>query len=244
MQVYKELRILTARPTQDDELRVPHLLYGVLSAQEACSAARWLELAKEAIDGAFAGNKQPIITGGTGLYIKALMEGLSPIPDIPQEARKQATGLWQERGEKALAAYDPIMSLRLKAGDTQRHIRALEVIIATGKSLAYWQEQPRNPPYPNVSFDINYISLPREELYARCDVRFTQMLKEGALEEVKALYALQLSADLPAMRAVGVPELIGVIEGRWYLEEATRHAQQATRNYAKRQITWFNNQLK
>lgn len=243
MQVYAELHVLTARPSAEDERQAPHMLYGVLPASEACSAARWLEMAQEAIKTTAQNGQLPVVTGGTGLYLKALMEGLSPIPDIPGEVRQQATTLYNERGAEALLAHDPVMAARLKPGDTQRHIRALEVIISTGKSLAYWQDIPRVLPFPDAQFNVEQITLPREELYRRCDTRFLTMLEQGAIEEVSALLAQNLSDDLPAMRAVGVPELAAFLRGSITLQEATTQAQQATRNYAKRQLTWFRNQL-
>ncbi|HEU5048327.1 MAG TPA: tRNA (adenosine(37)-N6)-dimethylallyltransferase MiaA [Rickettsiales bacterium] len=244
MQVYRELDIVTARPTPEQENIAPHLLYGVLSASEKCSAARWLEMAKQAIDETLAKGKIPLITGGTGLYIKTLIEGLSPIPDVPENCRKQAEMLWREYGAQALAEHDPEMHARLKLGDMQRHIRALGVWLATGKSLAYWQTIPRERPYPDAVFDIKHVELPRDELYRRCDMRFLSMMENGALEEAKALHALNLSSDMPAARAVGVPELFAYLEGKCTLEEAVSKAQQATRNYAKRQMTWFRHQLK
>ncbi len=243
MQVYRELHVITARPTPDDESKAPHLGYGVLPASEACSAGRWLALAQVAIDQTIDMGKLPVVTGGTGLYIKALIEGMADIPDVPDPIRAQAIQLWQEQGEKALLERDPDMAARLKPGDTQRHTRALEVLLATGKSLAYWHELPRAKPYPEAQFSVEFIDPPREELYLRCDVRFTAMLDAGALEEVRALMALNLSPDLPALRAVGVPELIKHLKGEWTLDKAIDKAQQATRNYAKRQLTWFRHQL-
>lgn len=244
MQVYRELRIITARPTPQEESEAPHRLYGILPANEACSVARWLNLAKEAIEKAWAEGLLPIVTGGTGLYLKALMDGLSPIPDMPQEARIKATILWQERGDAALREYDPAMAAQLKSGDKQRHIRALEVVIATDKSLAVWQALPRQKPYKEAEFDVEYIDMPRNELYRRCDARFLKMMDAGALEEVRTLIPHKLSSELPAMRAVGVPELMGYLKGAWNKEEAIDRGQQATRNYAKRQLTWFRHQLK
>jgi tRNA dimethylallyltransferase len=244
MQVYRELRILTARPTPQDETRVPHKLYGVLQASEICSAARWLTLARIAIDEAWQAGKFPIITGGTGLYIKALMDGLSPIPEIPPEMRKQATVLWETQGARALKERDPEMATRLKDADQQRHVRALEVLLATGTSLAHWQSLPRIKAYPDATFDVEYVDVPRDILYARCNARFLAMMHAGALEEAKQLQALKLSDDYPAMRAVGVRELCKHLQGKLSLDEAIQAAQQATRNYAKRQVTWFKNQLK
>jgi tRNA dimethylallyltransferase len=244
MQVYQELRVLTARPTKQDEAKAPHLLYGVLPAGEACSAGRWLELAREAIDKALAQGKLPIVTGGTGLYLKTLMEGIAAIPNVAKEAREEAARLWASEGAAALRARDPMMEYRLRPTDKQRHIRALEVLLATGRSLSYFQLMERKRPYGNVRFAIENIDVPREELYRRCDARFLAMMQAGALEEARALMELGLSPDLPAMRAVGVPELIGHLKGQWSLDEAIAKARQATRNYAKRQMTWFRNQLK
>ena len=243
MQVYQELRILTARPTPEQEAGAPHRLYGVISAREKCSVAKWLGMAKAAIDEAITNKKLPVITGGTGLYIKALMEGLSPIPDIPDSVRSQAEQLWKEQGAAALKDCDAIMTAQLKDADSQRHIRALEVIIATGKSLSYWQNVPRIKPYPDIKFDIKYIDVPRVELYRRCDARFLIMMEEGALEEAKKLHALKLSSDMPATRAVGVRELFLYLEGQYSLEAAVSKVQQSTRNYAKRQVTWFKHQI-
>lgn len=243
MQVYRELRILTARPTEQQESEVPHRVYGVISAQEKCSAAKWLQLAKGAIDEAHGNKKIPLIVGGTGLYIKTLMEGLSPIPDVSDDAQQQASALWKEQGARALKERDTVMSARLKPGDMQRNIRSLAVLLATGKSLAHWQEIPRVKPYPDAVFDIKYVDVPREELYRRCDARFLSMIKSGALEEAKKLKAMHLSSSLPALRAVGVQELFSYLDGKCDLDVATKKAQQATRNYAKRQVTWFKNQL-
>lgn len=242
MQVYRELRVLTARPTAEDEAAAPHAVYGVLPASEACSAARWLALAEGAIKDAWAQGRQPLVTGGTGLYLKTLMEGLSPIPPVPPETRAEAERLQGEEGEAALAGRDAVMHARLKPGDTQRRTRALEVWLGTGKSLAWWQEQPRIVPFPEARFSVKYVEMPRDELYRRCDARFTQMLEQGAEAEVRALLALELPAALPAMRAVGVPELGAYIRGETTLEKAMQTARQATRNYAKRQLTWFRNQ--
>jgi len=243
MQVYRELSVLTARPTKAQERAVPHRLYGVMPAGEACSAAKWLHMARTVIDEVAGSGNLPVVTGGTGLYIKALMEGLSAIPDVPAKIQAQAALLWQEQGARALLERDAEMSARLKDGDKQRHIRALGVVLATGKSLAFWQSQPREKPYPDAAFEVEVMHVPRAELYRRCDARFHSMLEAGALEEVKALHALGLSPHLPAMNAVGVPELIGHLDGKWDLNEATKRACQATRNYAKRQMTWFRHQL-
>lgn len=243
MQVYADLRILTARPTPEDEAIAPHALYGVLPAGKACSAARWLELARPAIAEAAGNGCVPIVTGGTGLYLKALMEGLSPIPDIPAAIREQARQLWQTEGAAALAVRDSVMAARLKPGDTQRGTRALEVWLATGRSLADWQDMPRIRPFPEAAFEIISVTLERAELYRRCDARFLAMMEAGGLAEAKALHTQRLDPALPALRAVGVPELFGYLDGEWDLDTAIAKGQQATRNYAKRQMTWFRHQL-
>lgn len=243
MQVYHEMRILTARPTPVQEAQSPHLLYGIVSAAEKFSVAKWLAAAAMAIKEVQAQNRLAIVTGGTGLYIRALMEGLSPIPSIPPEIRLQAQTIWQQDGANALQRHDPAMAARLKPGDTQRHIRALEVMLATGKSLLYWQAIPRIPPFPDSEFLVDYISVERTELYARCNARFLTMLEGGALEEAGHIKGMGLNPDMPAHRTLGLPELMAFLDDRCSLQEATIKAQQATRNYAKRQITWFNHQL-
>jgi tRNA dimethylallyltransferase len=244
MQIYQEISVITARPNEIQLQQAPHKLYGVMSVKEKSNAAIWLELAKSEIKTTIKNNQSPIITGGTGLYIKALMEGLSPIPDIAEEIRQQATNLYQENGIIALQRIDAKMAEKLKQNDVQRHIRAIEVMLQTGKSLSYWQEIPRIKPFENAEFIVEYININRAELYQRCNIRFLQMLKTGALEEAKAIYAMNLNDNLPAKRAVGLSELLKFINGEYNLETAITKAQQATRNYAKRQMTWFNNQLK
>jgi len=243
MQVYRELEIITARPSEQDYEKAEHLLYGFMPANQACSAAKWLKYAVPEIDAAFDRGKLPIITGGTGLYIKALTDGLSPIPEIPEEYRLKATALWQDLAGEALQEIDPIMAEKLKPTDKQRITRALEVKLATGESLDFWQKQPRIKPYNDVEFTIEFINIDRGELYDRCNKRFLAMLAAGAIEEVQNLYNLGLAPNLPIMSAVGVRELFAYIAGELSLEHAIEKASQATRNYAKRQITWFRNSL-
>jgi len=242
MQIYQEVRILTARPTPIQEAMAEHRLYGFVSVMEPFSVAKWLEYAKVAIDSAFSEGKLPIVTGGTGLYLKSLQEGLSPVPENDPLMREQATRLWQEQGEKALQARDPEMAMQLKPLDKQRHIRALEVLLATGKSLRYFQALPRIKPYPDAAFTLHFINPPRAELYARCNQRFEVMLAEGALEEVKRLKAMNIGEDLPASRILGLRELGSYLDGETSLEEGVAKARQVTRNYAKRQVTWFSHQ--
>lgn len=251
MQVYDGLRILTNRPSPAEEARAPHRLFGVVPVTEVCSAARWRNLALAEIAAAREGGALPIITGGTGLYIQALLEGLSPVPEIPAEVRAAARARHAEVGGAAfhdeLATRDPEMAARLAPGDSQRLIRAWEVLEATGESLADWQRQP-----PTVGTSgggvyrgpVLMLALmpPRAELYVTCDARFLAMIDDGALDEAKALHARDLAPALPALKALGVPELSRHLSGECSLVEAIAAAQQATRRYAKRQLTWLRHQ--
>jgi tRNA dimethylallyltransferase len=247
MQVYRELWILTARPNADEVARVPHRLYGVLPASEACTAARWRDMAIAAIGEAREEGRLPIVCGGTGLYFKALMEGLSPIPDIPAEIRdplrERFAGASAGEIRDALAAIDPKAAGRIPPTDRQRLLRALEVHQATGRSIVDWQDEPLTGPPAGMDFITIRLSPPRQAVYAACDTRFRQMIDAGALDEVRSLMELNLDADLPAMKALGVPELMRLIRGEITLEAAIAAVQQATRNYVKRQETWFSRQI-
>lgn len=247
MQVYRELRILTARPDAAAEARAPHRLYGVLSARERCSAGRWREMALAEIGAAREAGRLPVVCGGTGFYLMALVDGLSPIPDIDDEIRGQVHRKFAncppETMHRALAAVDPEAAARIPLGDRQRILRALEVHTATGRSLSSWQKEPKIPPPAGYRFHVITLLPPREALYAACDRRFEAMVAAGALDEVRRLAELDLDTALPAMRAVGVPELLRYIRGERDLETAVAAAQQATRNYAKRQITWLRHQI-
>jgi tRNA dimethylallyltransferase len=246
MQVYRDLAILTARPGAAEEARAPHLLYGVLDAADPCSAARWRAMADREIAAAATRGSLPILVGGTGLYFRALLEGLADIPPIPAAIRDEARQLHQRLGgagfHAALAARDPEGAARLAAGDTQRLLRAYEVVVATGRKLGDWQRvQKAGPRYDAVATLV--LMPPRPALYAACDARFAAMAGEGGLAEVVAMLARRLPADLPAMKAVGVPELVRHLAGELPLDEAIRLGQQATRRYAKRQVTWLRHQL-
>jgi tRNA dimethylallyltransferase len=247
MQVYRELRIVTARPSAADEARVPHRLYGVIPAAGACSAARWRDLALAAIAETRGGGRLPILCGGTGLYLKALMEGLSPLPDVPagvrNAVRERYAGAETEAIHAALAGVDPSAAARLRATDRQRLLRALEVVEATGISILEWQRHPPAGPPPGLAFTTILLLPPRAAVYDACDARFRRMAAEGALDEVRALRDLRLDPALPAMKALGVAELIAFLDGRSDLEDAIAAAQQATRNYVKRQYTWFSRQI-
>lgn len=247
MQVYAELSLLTARPSSQDEARAPHRLYGVLSASERCSAGRWQKMAVAEIEAAWARGKVPIVVGGTGLYLRALTDGISDMPDVPSEARAEATALLADLGGEAflaaLAGVDPLAAARIPATDPQRLIRAYEVWLATGRALSDWQKAQAPAPPLAAHFAILTIEPPREAVKASIDARFDQMMDGGALDEVSGLLALGLDPALPAMKAVGVPELARHLGGEIALDEATELAKQATRQYAKRQMTWLRNQI-
>jgi tRNA dimethylallyltransferase len=246
MQVYRELRVLSARPDADEERLAPHYLYGFVSAFEPFSVARWLEAAKGALDETRAKGLMPIVVGGTGLYFAALLQGLSPIPEIHASIRVEARQRLKERGNERfhaeLAARDPVMGARLSPGDSQRLVRAWEVIEATGQSLAEWQALKGTPTLTGEL--ARYVIKPnREWLTARIERRFEKMIKDGALDEVRALKAGGLADDMPAARALGVPQLMANLDGKLSLEIAIEQAVAETRRYAKRQMTWFRHQM-
>ena len=243
MQVYRELRVLTARPTPDEEARVPHRLYGVLSGAEAYSAGRYAIDAAKAIAEARRAGRVPIIVGGTGLYFKALLEGLSPVPAIDPAIRArwraEAAARPPAQLHAILAARDVRMAARLMATDTQRLVRALEVLESTGRSLADWQGE-RGTPVVEEAEAVRLLVLPDRDDHARSiDARFEAMLAAGALDEVRTLVRLGLSTELPIMRALGVAPLAAHLAGHVPLVEAAQLAKAETRQYAKRQLTWL-----
>jgi tRNA dimethylallyltransferase len=241
MQVYRELRIITARPSPDDETLVPHSLYGIRPAAEAGNAAWWRTEALAAMQAAQSQGSIPILTGGTGLYFAALTQGIADIPDPGSDARAEARRLLTELGPEALhtglAKVDPATAARLAPNDSQRIARAWEVWRGTGMGLAAWQRRTL-PPAPWRFFAIR-LDPPREDLRTAIATRFAVMLGEGALEEARALLALNLDPALPAMRAHGVPELSAHLGGALSLEEAGRRTELVTFQYTKRQATWF-----
>ena len=241
MQVYRELRVLTARPTKADEARVPHVLYGVRPAVEAGNAAWWRFAALDAMAAAHAAGRVPILTGGTGMYFAALTQGLADVPDPGDEARAEARRLLAEQGPDALHAglvkVDPATAARLSPRDGQRIARAWEVWRGTGMGLAAWQRR-KLPPAPWRFFAIR-LDPPREVLRRAIASRFAAMVEAGAIEEVRALLALELDTALPAMRAHGVPEISAYLRGTMSLEETGRRTELVTGQYTKRQATWF-----
>jgi len=247
MQVYRDLHVLTARPTAAEEAQVPHRLYGHVDAAINFSAGAWVADAAKMLDEARAQNRLPIFAGGSGLYFKALTRGLSAVPPIPTEIRDNVRARLERDGVEALhaelARRDPISAERLKPRDRSRIARALEVVEATGRSLTDWHRDGLPPLLPPGQFSALFLSPEREALYARIDARFDAMLKAGALEEVERLAARKLDPLLPAMKAHGVPALIRHLEGRLTLEQAATIGRADTRHYAKRQFTWFRHQL-
>ena len=244
MQVYRELRIVTARPSPADEAQAPHALYGVRPAAEPGSVAWWRDAALAAMDAAQAAGLVPILCGGTGLYLRSLITGLADIPAPGEAARAEARALLAEHGpadlHARLAAADPASAARLRPGDSQRIARAWEVLRGTGRGLAAWQDAA--PPPSGWTFAAVLLDPPRPELRAAIAARFIAMLGQGAVDEVAALLALDLDPALPAMRAHGVPELAAFLRGTVDLAEARRRAVLATGQYTKRQATWFRHQ--
>jgi len=248
MQIYDVLRVITARPSLEDEAKAPHRLYGVLPPSEACSAGRWVEMAIAEIRAAWANNQLPIVCGGTGMYMRTLVEGISLIPDAPAEIRQKATDererLGPEGFHQAVAERDPDIATRLHPSDSQRLIRAWEVYETTGKALSQWQkDNPPIPPLPEAAFTQIVLLPPREGLYATCESRFDKMIEQGALAEIESLAELGLDPTLPAMKALGVPELLAHLRGDISLDESRERSKKTTRNYAKRQMTWLRNQV-
>lgn len=247
MQLYRGLEILTAQPDAAARARAPHALYGVLDPADPASAGRWRAMAAEAIRTAQADGRLPILVGGTGLYLRALMRGLAPIPPIPAGIRAAARALHAELGGAAfrarLAERDPDAAARLKPGDTQRLIRAYEVVAATGRPIASFQRGESPAGGREGRFFTVLVMPPRAALYGTIDARFLRMIRQGALAEARALWARRLDPSLPAMKALGLPALFDHLNGLISLEEAIARAQQATRRYAKRQATWFRHQL-
>ncbi|MEA2862449.1 MAG: tRNA dimethylallyltransferase [Bradyrhizobium sp.] len=247
MQVYRDLRIITARPTAEEEAAVPHRLYGHVDAAVNCSAGHWVNDAAAVLAEARAQNRLQIFVGGSGLYFKALTRGLSAVPPIAVEIRDSVRARLERDGVEALHAElgrrDPPSAERLKPRDRSRIARALEVVEATGRSLTDWHREGLPPLLPPGEFSALFVSPDRDQLYARIDARFDAMLKAGALEEVERLAARRLDPLLPAMKAHGVPALIRHLAGDIALEEAATIGRADTRHYAKRQFTWFRHQL-
>jgi tRNA dimethylallyltransferase len=241
-QVYRDLRILSARPDPADEARAPHLLYGYRDGAQPCSAAEWASDAREAIGKVDAAGQLPILAGGTGLYLRTLIDGIAPVPSIDEQIRAEIRELAVAEAHAALSREDPGAAARLGPADTTRVARALEVVRSTGRPLADWQREKQGGIGAKVQLLPLMLLPPREWLYERCDRRFEQMMSEGGVEEVRALLARNLDPMLPVMRAIGVREIAAFVGGRLSRDECIAAGQTATRQYAKRQYTWFSRQ--
>ena len=247
MQVYRDLRVITARPTAAEEARVPHRLYGHVDAAENYSTGRWCRDVAEVLDDAAREGSVPIFVGGTGLYFKALTSGLAAVPPIPADIREGVRGRLASEGVaplyNELLERDPKTAHRLMPNDRSRISRALEVVLATGRSLSDWHAHGLPPLIAGARAAKVFITCERTELVRRIEVRFGAMLEAGALDEVRALAARGLDPTLPAMKAHGVPWLVRHLNGEISLDEAAAGAIMDTRRYAKRQVTWFRNQM-
>lgn len=249
LQVYKELRILTARPSRAEEARAPHRLYGILPGHEGCSAGRWLDMASREILETLRGRRLPILVGGTGMYLQALIEGLSPMPAISPEIRAQALERHARLGGAAfhaeVAGFDDVSAGKIPPGDTQRLVRAWEIYRQTGRTFSQWRAEPRRRAsgLETVRFHVLALAPERAVLYAGIDRRFDAMLTQGAIEEVRALNALGYDSAAAVMKAVGVRQIMAYLQGRSSLDEAAFEAKTLSRRYAKRQLTWLRGQF-
>ncbi|WP_324750380.1 tRNA (adenosine(37)-N6)-dimethylallyltransferase MiaA [Sphingomonas sp. LY54] len=241
-QVYRDLCLVSARPSADEEARAPHRLYGTRDGALPCSAADWAADARDAIDETHGDGRLPILVGGTGLYLRTLLEGIAPVPPIDPEIRAQVRALPVAESHAALAAEDPDAAARLRPTDTTRVARALEVVRSTGRPLAQWQEEKVGGIKDRIGLVPLILLPPRDWLYERCDRRFETMMSEDGLAEVRVLVGRGLDPALPVMRAIGVREIAAFLAGDLEREDALAAGRMATRRYAKRQYTWFAHQ--
>lgn len=248
MQIYKGTPIISAAPTTEDRLKAEHLLYEIFEPTERGSVAEWLELATAAVRTVWEKGKLPVVVGGTGFYIESLVKGTSPIPETKQEIKDKVARLFAEKGlmgaYACLAEIDKAGAAMVKPKDTTRVRRALEIFFDTGKSISEWFKLPLKRPLPEADFRIIPLLPELKDLDEKCSKRFDLMMEKGAAEEVRSLLAFGLDETLPAMKAIGVPELAEYLRGEASLEEAVALAKLHTRQYAKRQLTWFRNRLK
>jgi tRNA dimethylallyltransferase len=238
-QIYRDLPVLSAAPTKAEQARVEHRFYGAIDGANPCSAADWAAIARREIADLHVNGRLPILTGGTGLYLRTLLDGIAPVPPIDPNLRRKVREATVEENRRRLQELDPDAAERLKPGDTTRIARALEVVLSTGRSLAQWQQERRGGIGDAVALRPLILLPPRDWLYARCDERFAGMFESGAIDEVEALLARGLNPNLPVVRAIGVREIAAYLSGDLSREEAIAAGQQATRRYAKRQYTWF-----
>jgi len=241
-QVYRDLRLVSARPGAADEARAPHRLYGTRDGADACSAADWAAAAKAAIAEAHATGRLPILAGGTGLYIRTLIDGIAPVPEIDPEVRRAVRALAVGEAHAALRREDPEAATRIRPGDTTRTARALEVVRSTGRTLKAWQAARSGGIGDAVALRPLLLLPPRDWLYRRCDERFEKIFSDEGIEEVRLLLKRRLPALAPVMRAIGVREIAAFLDGALEREAALAAGRAATRQYAKRQYTWFRRQ--
>ena len=241
-QVYRDLPILSATPSREERSRVDHRLFGVLDGAQPCSAADWAAMARREIADIHASGRTPILAGGTGLYLRTLLDGIAPVPPIDPEIRRRVREAPVEQNRAELERLDPVAAARLRPADTTRIARALEVVVSTGRTIGDWQQQREGGIADRVALRPLVLLPPRDWLYARCDARFAAMIDQGAIAEVEALLARNLDPALPVMRGIGVREIAAFLAGETTLDEAIAAGRQATRRYAKRQYTWFAHQ--
>ena len=241
-QLYSDIPILSAAPSKEERAAADHRLYALRSGAEPFSAAEWAGLAREEISQVHAFGGTPILVGGTGLYLRTLIDGIAPVPPIDPTVRAEIRASCVEDNRKALAALDPDAAERLGPADTTRIARSLEVVRSTGRTLKDWQSKKTGGIGDDVALSPIVLTPPRDWLYARCDARFESMISKGAPAEVEALLDKKLDPDLPVMRAIGVPEIAAWIRGEIDRETMLTAGRQATRRYAKRQYTWFKHQ--
>jgi tRNA dimethylallyltransferase len=241
-QVYADLAVLSARPSADEMQGIEHRLFGTWDGAQSCSAADWTDAAKLEIFDVHAAGGVPILVGGTGLYIRTLLEGIAPVPPIDPAVRDEVRAMSVSEAYAALSEEDPVRAAILAPADSARIARALEVVRSTGRVLSSWQEEKQGGIGQHVSIHAAILLPDRQFLYSRCDARFGQMLEAGAVEEVKRLLTRNLDPLLPVMRAIGVPEISQFLRGGCTIEDAQLRGAQATRNYAKRQFTWLKHQ--
>jgi len=241
-QIYRNLPILSAAPTCEERAQAEHRLYGMRDPAEPCSAAEWAEMARKEIAEIHAEERLPILVGGTGLYVRTLLDGIAPVPRIDPAVRERVRSQSVEQNRAELESADTEAAARLRPTDKTRMARALEVVLSTGRTLGQWQQHRKGGIGKQVDLKPLILLPPRDWLYARCDERFERMFESGAVEEVKTLLARGLDPSLPAMRAIGVRQITNYLSGSATREQAVAAGQQATRNYAKRQYTWFAHQ--
>lgn len=247
-QIYKGVPIVTAVPSEADKTKVEHRLYEILDPWEKGSVSEWVRLATAEIKNTWRNNKLPVVVGGTGFYVESLIVGVSPIPETGAKAKEKVAELLAKEGTKGLFAklteLDPAGGRMVKPNDVTRARRALEIFLDTGKSIAEWFKMPMIKPLPEADFRVLAVLPKLQDLEKKCAARFDWMMENGALDEVKKLLELNLDENQPVMKAIGVPELKSFLQGKTTLEEAVKLAKLHTRQYAKRQLTWFRNRLK